>query len=428
MGMCFPTPHDTFPSKYALVNLEDNQVQHLASPKDDLPGFFSSERLPWLQHEWWLWMTLARPVADVGNIQAHNPSCGTTLSPVEKLPNELLDEVITHLSDKKDVLAFGLSSAILWRFVRSCVQQDYKRSVGMWAGKKLVFLGKDDHLAHLYHGIPPRFITMHVMLQQTLTNVGREWADALALVKAWNTSSATNLNLRSIEHDLSPTMYPQDRIWVLRNLTTCEFIRSDKLQPSAQQGLGTLSPPPGARRKALFEGAKMASLLKQGAAAFTSKKSNKHRVSGKDPSVTDPKTTPLTFAQIFLVLACYSRVPMIEECFEFAEGRWAGHSFDILTLEAHVAETKPSEWADVSELAVDDVANMRHWVQQLDNTYHKKAAPTEVRTYISEHRRIYHDWEGLDSRLPPGESGWSQKPVQRGLLVNVQVGSDSSRS
>ncbi|KAF2681609.1 hypothetical protein K458DRAFT_391571 [Lentithecium fluviatile CBS 122367] len=444
--MCGRYPiSDHFPWRYCLICPDTRQIQYLCSYRDldDLWAFFRNER-SWLEHPWWLWSTLARPVTDLQSVPAYKPSRNTAPSAIEKLPNELLDEILDYLSeDKKDILALGLSSAILWSLVHYRVQTEYQRSAGIWAGKKVVYLGRSDYDTYLGLKGPlfdesqpfhtalaklqymPRHPRTPEMRSVITKSVGQEWAEALASARRWNSmrwDSIAESDWKSIEKDLSPSIFPQDRVWLLRNLTTCEFIRSDMLQPSAQRkpavrpsnagkGIGTLS-----------LGAKMVALFKQGAAALKLRKSNKQVT---DWTLSDDlDQTPLMFAQIFLVLACYSRqVPYDEQCFEFQEGRWAGHAFDIVTLDAHTTETKPHEWADVSELAVDDVANLRHWVQQLK----KAGMSSSLYQLVSEDRRMYHDWEGLDPQSSSGHSGWSQKPVRRGLLFTVQLKGESSK-
>jgi hypothetical protein len=231
-------------------------------------------------------------------------------------------------------------------------------------------------------------------------------------------------------------MYPQDRVWVLRNLTTCEFIRSDKLQPASHQE-GIVEPPISISTSVKISSAGRAkALLKQGVAAFSRRYRDKQKVSAEWTRSIDPDPTPLTFAQIFLVLACYSVAPPhSEHCLGFQEGRWAGHTFDIVTLDVHNAEATAYEWADVSELAVDDVANLRHWAQQMEHWtcsdsdlewFAPKPIPDKIWQHVSNDRRLYHDWEGLDAHSGTGTSRWSEKPVQRGLLVGVK-GTPSAR-
>ena len=455
-----PRVSDYFPLKFSLVCLDTQQVQYLSPHRDIkyLGGFFSREPPSWVCRAWWLWASLARPVLAVQHVQAYTPSCRSTPAAIERLPNELLDEIFDYLSEnKKDMLALGLSSAFLWNLIVRRVQRDYGRSAGVFAGKRMLYLGQGDYRSYLTSfGLSPTEVTQpchrallatqHLSeglvlpwLQSEITkSVGQGWAEALILAKHWDGISPAVW--KCIERDLTPAIYPQDRVWVLRNLTTCEFVRSDKLQPVSQQvSTADSDPKPETTSRKLFKAAKVMALLKEGAAAFTFKKTNRQKTSECAPS-GGLDSTPITFAQIFLVLICYSReVPYDERCLEFQEGRWAGHAFDIVTWEAHATETTPHEWADVSELAVDDVANLRHWAQQLElalsnqddpktiySPFNVKPPPRDLWQRVSEDRRIWHDWEGLDTQSPSGASRWSQKPVQRGLLVSFPAKGESS--
>jgi hypothetical protein len=437
---------DYFPLRFALICLDTHQIQYLNSHRDldYLGGFFETDPPSWVRRTWWLWTWFARPVADTQRAQAYNPSCRAAPAVIEQLPNELLDQIFDHLSeDKQDVLALGMCSASLWSLVHRRVQKDYERYSSTWAGKRAVYMGLGDYEEYLFSfGINPTEETQPlysdlVVLQksafalnapeaqpQTTKSIAQEWADGLASAKCWNGFSTAAWDC--IEQDLSPSMFPQDRVWVLRNLTTCEFIRSDKLQPASRRAPTNEASTPGATGHKLSRAVKMMSMLKQGATAFSPKKAKKRDAADGTPSSASD-TTPLTFVQIFLVLTSHSReVPHDERCFEFQEGRWAGHAFDIVTWDVHVAETKPHEWADVSELAVDDVANLRHWVQQLQLvpgsrgfTHDHEPLPRRLWQRVSEDRRMFHDWEGLETQSSSGTSRWSQKPVQMGLLRSV---------
>ena len=458
--MCYESSAapDYFPQRFCLICVDTQQIQYLFSHRDlaDLGGFFSREPAAWLEKSWWLWSSLARPVADVQHVQSYTPSSQAPPAAIERLPNELLDEILDYLSEeKRDVLALGLSSAFLWSLIVHRVQSDYARSSGALAGKRMLYLGQGDYQAYLTSfGPPPTEETrlFHSALfamrfqphaihdprvqSQITKSVGQQWAEALASAKRWNLIDPAVW--KCVEQDLTPTWYPQDRVWVLRNLTTCEFVRSDKLKPASQRGSTSNAPRPDTGSHKMFKAASVMALLKQGASAFTNR--NQLKPKTRETAHSDvTESTPLTFAQIFLVLTCYSReAPYNERCFGFQEGRWAGHAFDIVTWDIHNAETKPHEWADVSELAVDDVANLRHWVQQLDvgrgsidSVFRsrglppaEKQLPRDLWQHILEDRMMFHDWEGLDTQSAAGAWKWSQKPVQRGLLVSYQGKSD----
>lgn len=48
------------------------------------------------------------------------------------------------------------------------------------------------------------------------------------------------------------------------------------------------------------------------------------------------------------------------------DGRWSNNNFEVTSWGAHAAETKLAEWTDVSEFVVNDVYNVRYWLETFD--------------------------------------------------------------
>lgn len=386
----------------------------------------------------WLWTTIARPVTDELFSQSYLPKRSKTLAPIEKLPNELLDHILACIQDEGDLFAWGLSSSVMWSYLLRLVHAKQDKSTGMWMGKELGFYGyvrTSDEGVFQCRSVWDRrpAVTNAPDFLETYNVDERRLSDAvITATQHWTTiyhkakrmaashpespipgryKNVSAADWGKVERDLFFYKYPQDRVWVLRNLTTCEFIRSDKLQPSARKSSDSVRPKLPSRSSTISR------MLK----SFSSKSSP-----GRDklsPQLAEEPfdTSPLTFAQIFLVLTCHSDLPPDHEIiFGFHDGRWRGHSFDIVPLKTHTAETEESSWADVSELAVDDVANLRYWVQQLNGD--GESCPKSLRPHVEADRNMYHNWEGLEAPLlvnrPKGK--WMlKKPMETGILLHA---------
>lgn len=421
-----------FPGSFFLLSNEADEFQCPTPRNAGLLQMFSKEPPLWIDSAPWLWTTIARPSTDEPFSQSYLPKPSKTLAPIERLPNELLDQILTYIQDdKKDVLAWGLSSHFIWSYLLRLVHTEQEQSAGMWTGKELGFYGyiptSDEDVFQcrsVWDRRPavtnaPDFLETYNVDERYMSDVvvtsTQRWAAVLDTVRFFARSPATGwvklseADWNNIENDLFFHKYPQNRVWVLRNLTTSEFIRSDKLQPSARKSSENARPKMPSRSSTLSR------MLKP----FSSKTSHGKELLTNPQSDEPFDTSPLTFAQIFLVLTCHSDLPSHHEIiFGFHDGRWRGHGFDIVPLKTHTAETNESSWADVSELAVDDVANLRYWVQQLNGD--GDSCAKSLRPHVEADRNMYHNWEGLEAPLlvnrPKGK--WMLKrPMETGILM-----------
>lgn len=434
-----PTRGLNFPGSFFLLSHEVDEFQCPTPSDAGLHQLFLREGLPsWIGSAPWLWTTLARPVKDSQFAQSYLPKRSPTPAAIERLPNELLDQILNYIQDnERDVLAFGLSSNVLWSYVLQLIHTKNEQFVGMFTGKEVGFYGyiptsNDDvfQCRSVWDRRPavtnaPDFLETYNVDERRLSDVtttaAQRWTGVLDAAKfhsriaadGWSSLSKTDWT--NIEHDLFFHQYPQDRIWVLRNLTTSEFIRSDKLQPSARKSSEN------ARPKLPSRSSTFSRMLKP----FSSSE----KKTAKAPATLGPRpddafdTSPLTFAQLFLVLTAHSDLPSHHELvFGFHDGRWRGHCFDLTPLSTHLAETKEADWADVSDLAVDDVANLRYWVHQLNGD--GDSCPKSLKPHVEADRNMYHNWEGLDAPLVGGSGKvrgkWMlKKPMETGILRSV---------
>jgi hypothetical protein len=116
--------------------------------------------------------------------------------------------------------------------------------------------------------------------------------------------------------------FPRDQPWILRNLTTKEFVRSESI-------------------------------------AVT-------------PSfISGPQIKYIGFGEALVSRICWQSTP---QRYGIDRGIWAGHCFEITTLARHKRDTKQEEWKDVSGEVANDIARMwesgrcpnwRDWLLQL---------------------------------------------------------------
>ncbi|KAF2873641.1 hypothetical protein BDV95DRAFT_605128 [Massariosphaeria phaeospora] len=395
--MCFSPLEvvDSFPADYYLICPDLAQFQTQAGHTcTNLATFFPEHS----QHAPWLWSTFAKPLAGAqhGQIYLHGFSTAN-LSPLEQLPNEIIDYLIGLLSEnKQDVLAMGLSSGVLWPVVLHHVHREYQLSTVSWAGHSVAFHGRNSTC------MPPSFDKVRPAVTKLISTIDRysynpifdphtvysrdhecsfknaksseqDWLNVVDVSKHWTGLDAADW--LDIEADISQSyMFPQDRVWVLRNVTEGQFIRSDKLIPSEY-----IDP----TRRRLPESTTVTKVL----GLFK----NSHSY-GKRHVTND--ILPISFAQIVLILCCYtSNIPLVESPFAFHTGRWAGHRLDIVTLEEHLKESSIKSWKDVSEPIVNDVGNLRWWVAHLGGEFNAKNVNGHWDKVFKE-RDMFRTWKG----------------------------------
>jgi hypothetical protein len=195
-----------------------------------------------------VWGKLARPVIASATIEPQHKCSGTPknserLSFLEKLSNELLDMIFEHLAtEKKNMVALGLSSQFLWQVVLHRIHAGYIKSAAPWAGKMIAFQGSystdlpeaftENGLAESITGkswfgnmcAARRFFWAHSEGSPVTPYVDeKDWLEA---ARSHRLSSAIPETCWwTIEEELGCSyLFPKDQEWLLRNLTTREII------------------------------------------------------------------------------------------------------------------------------------------------------------------------------------------------------------
>lgn len=268
-----------------------------------------------------------------------------------RLPIELLD-IIFHNLDIEHVFILGLQSQHFWNVARKHIQAYYASSCAPWAGEGIICVGEylqptdypqnilsESGKKELQKGLSESEIWHDVSTDEGSTDFisgptnlysladaryrqSREWdhwlGDRLigraALLKEWHRlpelrSSQIRSELRC--YNLSD-FYPEDQPWVLRNLTTQEYVRSEA-------------------------------------------------IAIKPEYIHGPNIVVLGFGEVVWSRICWSTETdcSMDYTDNIHRGIWAGHRFDITTLHRHKqGSLEGTEWKDVSE----EVAN---WIEKI---------------------------------------------------------------
>jgi hypothetical protein len=216
-----------------------------------------------------------------------------------------------------------------------------------------------------------------------------------------------------IERDLTqPNLRIDEREWVLRNLTTKQYIRSDELQEPIDPA-PDWAPPPKSREPLL-------SSLKRHCKTLA------HQMRKIPKEIEHPgldKDETFTLANIFLVLTS-SSAPNLrpisekdapERYLSFGEGPWVGCAFDVIPLDDHLQSQQQSSesetlshepWVNVSKEAVADIANLhfcRRRKEEMKTLGHKHYVssdnPTAYAVYwadfwakVTHTRKLHREW------------------------------------
>jgi hypothetical protein len=378
-----------------LICPELNQTQTLPQYECDVYYFFDRKS------ETWFFNSFAKVPQDVQRTQHYHPPSGDLF---ERLPNELIDEIIEYLIPRssdllnastaalEDYLGLGLSSARLWPLVLQRIHASYARvsMSGSWACKKVGFHSRNSTLnarqianynlkepgdgrqVHRSFCRCPPCLRSHTRTDNYSGMFLSSWEwdtfasqPELKLRQLLHTAPGSrSLTYRSpqwvyvdrqtprlrkglgdkeldmIERDLSQSyLYPQDRVWVLRNLTTRQFIRSDQLEEpeDVEPDWDDVRPVPPVPNLEVRP-----SKLKRLRSALRGKwKQMTERKPAQHPAVQHSHHhQPLTLANTFLVLTSTSHND--------------NYAFDLIQLPEHEA----SGWTNISREVVADITNL----------------------------------------------------------------------
>ncbi|KAI1805937.1 hypothetical protein F4811DRAFT_194421 [Daldinia bambusicola] len=264
-------------------------------------------------------------------------SAGYSSARILLLPSEIHFLIFAHLDDVVDCAALGLTSKYFWRLALPVLHDKWASNLGSWAGEKIVCVGgyiqaggcldqsSSSYLQSL--GSPARkpsskdFIRLAFLGEyQHLRTIWGE-AQKKSFLSAclnrlvgyrWMYKSLVKPDFNNFKEDC---FYPRDQPWILRNLTTKEFVRSEA-------------------------------------------------IALKPEFIHGPRIRGIGFEHALLTRIFWVPSDVVENIIpeEFVKGLWAGHQFDIVQLSRHVETTKGETWADISTEVMADISFVWRWM------------------------------------------------------------------
>ncbi|ELR08551.1 hypothetical protein VC83_04049 [Pseudogymnoascus destructans] len=259
------------------------------------------------------------------------------------LPRELHELIFGFVKRLKDLACFGLTNTYFWNISHEIIQHRFASELGTWAGKQIVNVGDytapGDYPPGLFSPEEEKYLTNKQF--QYCDGAGEQHLTPLTLyhltessnfemveAKEISTQSTRLLGGLMMRCQNSPTdsrivrsrskeiihandsaFLPRDQAWILRNLTTKEFVTAIGIALDAKY-------------------------------------------------IDGPFIGCIGFGEVVMSRICWSSDPSISMRYtgEIWRGVWAGHRFDITTVSRHEESTKNEKWTDVSKEVAAEIA------------------------------------------------------------------------
>lgn len=262
------------------------------------------------------------------------------------LPFEIYSLIFNHLDELADVTCVGLATPYLWGITQRIIYKRYKAMIGQWAGEKIVWVGEDlvdgDYPPDLFSAEEVETLIKEVQVWDrkrhpedrtlSLTSINLNYLPATFDEGVWiateagkvydkclgrcerSRSAVLQARLREIRTNY-PDFTARDQDWILRNLTTKEFVTAEGI--------------------ALDE-----------------------------DFIDGPFIFGIGFGDVILARALWTSrgTSVLRYGRQIGRGIWAGHQFDITTRSRHDEATKDEEWRDVSKEVACEIAGI--WESQ----------------------------------------------------------------
>jgi hypothetical protein len=266
------------------------------------------------------------------------------------LPTEIHYLIFDHIEFVEDVTCLGLVNQYFLTLAQGYLHDYYKSFLGTWAGKNLVCVGEevepDDYPAGLFSS--EELDTLRPLRSNVLRNMGGRWkymqrntpfalshfadpsvSDMDHFVHPGDVARYILKDCKSRDKSKDPvfaarsrwiiprdsTYFPRNQPWILRNLTTKEFVRSEA-------------------------------------------------IAIKPEYINGPHIRVVGFGEVIMLRTCWSSSPStvrINNTTGSPRGVWAGHRFDITTLARHEGGIDSAGWSDVSDEVAGEIAEVwRH--------------------------------------------------------------------
>ena len=260
------------------------------------------------------------------------------------LPPEVHRLIFTCIECIEDVFRLGLANRYFWSIGRERMHDYYTSFLGRWAGENIVCVGEDVKPGDY----PPGLFSAEELdvLRQKTSDIPYDWDDddwdnVAFANKPFTLHHFTFPSISTTEQDVclsskswalaghfsdldiskdpafdcicsemlvkEETYFPQDQQWILRNLTTKQFVRSEA-------------------------------------------------IALKPECIHGPSISVLGFGEVVMSRICWSTSSFtsMSGTANISRGVWAGHRLDITTLARHRDETNEVGWSDVSDEVARD--------------------------------------------------------------------------
>lgn len=292
---------------------------------------------------WDAWSKLARPprAAQHDSPQRYTaPHSRARFSAIESIPAEILSLVLNAPSlSKSDIVAFGLASPTLWPHALRQIAHDCRDSAASWAGAEIANIGT--YLTKL----PPQF-EKDSLLASSVGPVGT----------FGNMCTARRLNYAALSKFKIVGESPQPQ-W--RRAFYSQWVPG--AYPCEVEFLATLFPAPcGALSKAW--------VLRN----LTTKEYVRCRFdNGKQQAFVETEALPITIEDALMLRICWTTSCYNRQGRDFSLGAWAGHAFDIVLADDEIPTMECEAWMEVTDEIVKE-AKKEHGLWQKQEEIRKE--------------------------------------------------------
>ncbi|KAK2596216.1 hypothetical protein QQS21_006364 [Conoideocrella luteorostrata] len=271
-----------------------------------------------------------------------------------KLPPELQVYIFESIDHIAGVICFGLTNRFHWSIAQEHLLNFYMTRLGQWANQKIICVGDYVRCDDL-----PRGMVLSQEWQEWLESFEREESEdeepkddgpvtlyhivcsfrQQRVESVHSIRSDLDLQLFDMEVYDDPAFrvykdfarslreddfFPKNEDWILRNLTTKQYVRSDAV---------ALNP----------------------------------------KYINGPNIGLVGFGEVVLSRIAWTSDPSVsmQNDTDIHRGRWAGHCFDITTMARHQRKTLGQIWTDVSEEVAQEIDLI--WTSEFGSDWKKQA-------------------------------------------------------
>ncbi|KAJ5469369.1 hypothetical protein N7539_008987 [Penicillium diatomitis] len=287
-------------------------------------------------------------------IEIHDTNAASLEGPktILHLQSTIHHLIFANLQDVEDVLRFSLANRYFWAVGLLHIETHIMKSLAPWAGEPIVCVSEKtdprDLPPNVLNAVPTPTPNEQISHPPTpWSNYAKNSGPALSQrLQEWFLDYEAHHPMGSAHRTeiltgLKPEIlafYPQDQEWILRNLSTCEYVRGEVIA------------------------------LKQ-------------------EFIHGPQMEILGFSEILIARICWSSEPEKLGVYKNVNrGKWAGHRFDIAPLAWLEDDCGGEVWNDVSNEILREIDLLiggqlgDDWRDQMARSYRKFATLDTVET------------------------------------------------